>query len=239
MRSVRSIAATVVLSILVLAGSAPAHPLDRDAYSLRSGLKMGPSGLMAVVILEKPTQFVLADLARARDPFTGKRAGEARELAGEEAEDSAPTRRPGQDEQNAYARRHFQELAEGLTMSIDGVPVEQRFGVRNSRINGKAGRGFFVYIVELTVPPQPDWDDSIEVVIRNDGFQVEPMYYSGLARAEGRWSVQSDSAADRLGDDRGSGLPDDPRSWTTDDVLRTLRAVFVSKPSADVPTKDD
>ncbi len=232
MSSARSIAATVVLMILVVAGSAIAHPLDRDAYSLRSGLKMGPSGLMAVVILEKPTQFVLADLRSARDPWTGKRAGE-------EAEDSAPTRRPGQDEQNAYARRHFQELSEGLTMSIAGRPVEQRFTVRNSRINGKAGRGFFVYIVELTVPRQPEWGERVEVVIRNDSFQVEPMYYSGLARADGRWRVQSDSAADRLGDDRGSGLPDDPRSWTKDDELRTLRAVFVLKPDGDVVTKDD
>ena len=220
-------AAAIATLVLLFAVNAAAHPLDRDAYSLRSGLKLGPSGLMAVVILEKPTQFVLAELQDARDPWTGKRAGQ-------EAEDSAPPRRLGQDEQNAYARGHFEALADGLTLSVNGQPVAQRFSVRSSRINGKAGRGFFVYIVELTVPPQPDWGDRIEVLVRNDGFQVEPMYYSGLARAEGRWRVVSDSAADRLGADRGSGLPDDPRSWTRDDGLRTLRAVFERPPDGDV-----
>ena len=70
-------AAIAILLTLLLPAVAGAHPLDRDAYSLRSGLKMGPSGLMAVVILEKPTQFVLDDLRTAPDPWTGKRAGEA------------------------------------------------------------------------------------------------------------------------------------------------------------------
>lgn len=227
----RSIAA-IVLALLLVPSPSPAHPLDRDAYSLRSGLKMGPSGLMAVVILEKPTQFVLADLRAAPDPWTGKRAGE-------EEEDTVPPRRPGQDEQNAYARQHFEELAAGLTMTVNGERIEQRFRTRDSRINGKAGRGFFVYIVELTVPRQEAWGDRIEVVLENRGFPVEPMYYSGLARSEGRWRVERDSAAERLGDDRGSGLPDDPRSWTKDDQLRTLTAVFARKADAAVITKDD
>ena len=222
----------LTLILVALPATSGAHPLDRDAYSLRSGLKMGPSGLMAVVILEKPTQFVLDDLRSAPDPWTGKRAGE-------EEEDTVPARRPGQDEANAYAKRQFDDLAAGLSMTVNGVRVEQSFRTRDSRINGKAGRGFFVYIVELTVPKQPDWGDRVEVVLRNDSFPVEPMYYSGLARGEGRWRVTRDSAAERLGEDRGSGLPDDPRSWTPDDTLRTLTAVFEHKADVPVVTKDD
>ena len=180
--------AWIVAVALLAAGAAWAHPLDRDAYSLRSGLKMGPSGLMAVVILEKPTQFVLADLRGAPDPWTGKRVGEAEQ-------DTAPTRRPGQDEQNAYALRHFEELAAGLTLQVNGATTGARFRTRDSRINGKAGRGFFLYIVDLRLPRDPAWGDRVDVVIQNSSFPVEPMYYSGLARAEGRWRVLSDSAA--------------------------------------------
>ncbi len=214
--------AAITALILLFAVTAAAHPLDREAYSLRSGLKLGPAGLMAVVVLEKPTQFVLADLRGARDPWTGKRAGE-------EGEDSAPPRRLGQDEQNAYARRQFEALTDGLSLTVNGQAITQRFTVRNTRINGKAGRGFFVYIVELTVPVQADWGDRVEVVVRNDSFPVEPMFYSGLARAEGRWAVVSDSAADLLGADRGTGQPDDPRSWSKDARLRSLHAVFAAR----------
>lgn len=180
-----------LLPLLLVSTTALAHPMGRDEYSLRTGLEVTDKGLRAVVVGEVPLAVVIGDL--------GKAAGGTR---------------PTPEQVSAYTTKRQQELAAALSLTVDGAPAEAAWTPSKSALNGRAVEGFFVYVVETTLPPSA-LDGDVSVVVKNTAYDDVATVYSAQVRARDGWTVIESSA------------PDD---WVYDDAARTLSARFVQPP---------
>jgi hypothetical protein len=214
-----SLCSLLVVAALCLAGPAMAHPLSRDAWSLRNAVKLGPDGVQAVVILEVPADVVMAAL---RADFEGEATGE--EL--DETVARARVRRWNEDQ--------WSDMARGLELRIDGQVAPGEWSPLRSDANGKGGEGFFVYVVGFR-PKQkrsPIWDlgDEVTLELRDTIAPDAPMFLTAMVATDGPWAVETNSADSVLG--RGNSTPDldDPESWSEDPSLRTLTVTFVRRP---------
>lgn len=198
----------LLAAALALPLSARAHPFSKTAYSARSALRVGDGGLKAVAVMEVPAQVVLDDLAR---------------LAGE-------GKKPGKAHVRKLNEQTWDAMGDGLTLSLNGAPVPGQWKAIKSDINGKGAEGFFVYLVAF-VPRSPlDLGARAEITVVNDGWRDAEIYLSGMARADEGWVVESCSAEEVLGEGSRAFSVNDPTSWSKDEALRTLRAVFVKAP---------
>jgi hypothetical protein len=211
----RSLCCLLLVAALGLAGPAMAHPLSRDAWSLRNAVKLGPDGVQAVVIMEVPADVVMAAL---REDFEGEATGE--EL--DETVARAQVRR--------WNEGLWQDMARGLELRIDGQLAPGEWSPLRSDANGKGGEGFFVYMVGFRPKraQSPIWKlgDEVTIELRDTIAPEEPMFLTALVATDGPWTVKASSAEAVLGDQAGAPDLDDPEAWSEDPSLRTLTVTF-------------
>lgn len=201
--------AALLLAALLAPTPASAHPFSKTSYSARSALRIGDSGLKAVAVLEVPAQFVLDQLTA---------------MAGE-------GKKPGRAHLKKLNEQTWAAMGAALTLKLDGEAVSGEWKAVKNDINGKGAEGFFVYLVAF-VPLAPlTLGERAEITVINDGWRAADIYLSGMARADEGWAVESCSAEDLLGDGSRKFAVNEPGSWSRDEALRTLRAVFVKEPS--------
>ncbi len=178
------------LAALALLAALPAgaHPLGRDAWSLRAGLDLSEEGLRAVVVGEVPVPVVIGDLARA-----------------------AADGRPSPEDVSRDTARRQRQIAEGLSLRVDGAPVEVTWTPSASALNGRAVDGFFIYAVEAAVPAAR-LDADVTVVLDDRAWTEHEVVYAAQVRARDGWRVTRSTA---------------PADWTEDDAARRLEARFV------------
>ena len=204
------VALPVLLAASVLASpGAQAHPFAETEYSLRTAFKVSDEGLVAFVVLEIPIPVVMKGIGVTKedDLATKKRKVER------------------------YNQSIWSDLADGLTLTVDGEPVKGEWMAIEHELNGKAAEGFFVYMVGYALQ---DADalasrDGYTVSVRNTGWSTVPMWYSGSAVALAPWQVDASTARDVLGDEKSKRKLTDPDRWTRDDQMRHL-VVTVSRP---------
>ncbi|MFK7928406.1 MAG: hypothetical protein AB8H79_09455 [Myxococcota bacterium] len=173
--------------LIALAPSALAHPMGRDEYSLRTGVEADENGIRVVVMGEIPVPVVITELGRA-----------------------SKGQRPTPAQVAEYTANRHKELMEGQTLTIDGTPVTTDWRVSPSALNGRAIDGFFVYVVQTTVPLSA-LDSDVSVVVKNQAWPDAPMVYDADVRARKSWTLASSSA---------------PETWTNDAAQRTLTVHF-------------
>jgi hypothetical protein len=171
-----------MLTWLALTTTALAHPLGATAWSLRGGVEVGERHAVALVVGEVPMAVV---------------ARELRERAA-----GGPVDRAAVD---AYTRARQREIADALTLTVDGAPVPARWEAAPSPINGRAVDGFFVYAVVATFP-RPERPRAT-IVLHDGAWPDREVVYAAEARTS----------------DPGTRVHHDgPSGWTPDPAARTL-----------------
>ncbi len=205
--------------LMLSAAPASAHPMSRELWSLRNGIKLDEQGLALVSVLEIPDTVVVQDIEKATA------MAEIAEAGAEHPRSPAERRR---DVMLAHRKAQFDQLAAGMSLTIDGEAIQVAWAPHPTPVNGRASAGFFQFIIAAELPasspaltPGPH-----RVELSSQSYRDLPMVYSGLARDGGTWVRTWDSAQELMGEDRGSGLPDDPRSWSKNEAMRTLAATF-------------
>jgi hypothetical protein len=190
---------------LAAASPAEAHPFAASEYSLRTAFKASDEALVAFVVLEVPIPVVMKGIGvAAEDDLSIKKRKVAR-----------------------YNETTWKEMAEGLTLLVDGTPVKGEWLAIEHALNGKAAEGFFVYMVGFAfadatvVTGKPAYTIKVD----NTGFADVPMWYSGSAVALAPWSVTLNTAQDVLGADSERKLTD-PGRWTRDEKMRQMVVAF-------------
>lgn len=188
----------VMVMVGALAVPAWAHPFSTDDYSLRTSVKVNSKGQLAtLVVLEVPIQFVQAGV-------------------GFEEGDSKRAQKKKEDAWNAKV---WDQMAQGLTLTVNGAPVQGEWLPIEHELNGKAAEGFFVYMVGFRADEQLP-AAGYTAVIDNQSFPDVPMVYSGSATAVGGYVLTRNSALDLL--EEADAPLDSPGRWTRDAALRTL-----------------
>jgi hypothetical protein len=208
----------LLLLSLLLPAAAGAHPMSRDQWSLRHAVKLDGGGLTAVVVLEIPDQIVVEELKAA------EQLAKLKVEAGQDPRTPSELRRALVQEQR---KEQWKLLAEGCSLTVNGSKVDVPFTPHDTPANGRAMAGFFLYIVSVELGPEHkllQGQDEVVAVIQDDAYPTPPMVFSALVKDGDGWATTYDSSAAVFGEDRGSGLPDDPRSWSEDQSLRRLEA---------------
>jgi|GEM_PF-4019781 len=207
----------LLLLLLLLPAFASAHPMSRDQWSLRHAMKLDAGGLTAVVVLEIPDQMVVDELKAA------EAIAQAGVQAGTDKRSPSELRR---DLVDAQRKEQWKLLGRGVSLTVNGKPVDVAFTPHDTPANGRAMSGFFLYIVSVKLPADHPAlaGETVAAVLQDDAYPVPPMVFSALVKGGDDWLPTFDSSTAVFGDDRGSGLPDDPRSWSDDKSLRRLEA---------------
>lgn len=199
-----------MLPILLLAVSAQAHPMSRDAYSMRSAVRVAGEKIETVVILEVPFAEVTKTIGPAAEALKGQPDAAAK----------MTTLLDG------LMATQVAGLGAGLQLQVNGAVVDGSWGPRSSPYNGKgsASEGFFMYIVEFT--PASPWSlaDSLTVQLTNTAWTDVQLVLSATALGGQGWTVTGSSAKDLLPDRAYDAQ--DPEFWIDDPRLRKLELSF-------------
>jgi len=202
--------ATAALSLhLAAASTAHAHPFAASEYSLRTAFKASDEGLVAFVVLEVPIPVVMKGIGVA-------------------VEDDLSTKKR---KVGRYNETTWKQMADGLTLFVDGTPVKGDWLAIEHDLNGKAAEGFFVYMVGFAFADAAVVTGKAAYTIKvdNTGFTDVPMWYSGSAVALTPWTVTRNTAQDVLGADSERKLTD-PGRWTRDAQMRHMVVAFERAP---------
>lgn len=194
-----------MIALWLALSAAPAHPLSKDTWSLRTAVRVRGDAVEALAVLEVPFDVVGAAVrqARAADPDT-----------------------PASVHLEAVSAGYLLELAAQARVEVDGVAVPGAWVAKDHPMNGRgsASEGFFTYLV--TFAPAGAWplDDDVTVRIAHTGFADAPMVYSVFAVGEAGWTVRAHSAQGILPD--GPYRIDEPAFWSDDARLRAFEGRF-------------
>ena len=201
--------AALLLGSALSTPDAQAHPFAATEYSLRTAFKASDQGLVAFVVLEVPIPVVMKGIGVTKeDDLATKKRKVAR-----------------------YNQSIWSDMADGLTLTIDGESVAGEWMAIEHELNGKAAEGFFVYMVgyAFSDPGAIAQRGRYTVSVVNSGWSTVPMWYSGSAVALDPWQVDANTAQDVLGEKAERKLTD-PDRWTRDDKIRHM-VVTVSRAS--------
>jgi hypothetical protein len=206
MRSVSTIFVTA-LCLMIVGWSKPAaaHPFAATEYSLRTAFKGSDEGVVAFVVLEVPIPVVMKGIGvEAEDDLSMKKRKVAR-----------------------YNEATWKQMAQGLSLQVDGEPAAGAWLAIEHELNGKAAEGFFVYMVGFAFEDDAMVIKSHQYTIQvdNKGFMDVPMWYSGSAVALAPWSVTRNTAQEVLGEKSTRKLAD-PDRWTRDAQMRQMVVTF-------------
>ena len=195
----------LLLPCLFVAAPASAHPFGTKFYSMRHELRVGDTGLEAVVVLEVPTPVVL-------------RAYQSRYA---DAEIST------QDAERDFLAWWCSRLAQGMALKVNGEPAPGQWVQADHPSNGLGGEKFFVYLLSFQADGALELGSRVELELDNASMPKARMYYSSFADASGGWRVAENSARDLIGDKADTEeVSEDRAAWTRDERARQLKVVF-------------
>ena len=179
-----------------------AHPFDADYYSSRAEVKAGPDGVSVVVIVEVPTQFVLAEFL---------------ELYGD------PTQLDVSIDE-IYRQRQFERMADELRLRLGGRKLPGTWRPVESEANGRGTETFFVYLLEF-VPDDAGKlrGERLDLRLDMEVFPREFIYLSATIEVEEPWRVVKNSAESILAASSDELFDPETGRWTVDPRLRRLR----------------
>ena len=189
--------------ILLMLSNAFAHPFSQDEYSLRTAVKVSEKGVVPLVALEVPIPIALSEIgAESSDPKDVKR----RKI-------------------KQYNEKQWDTLAKNLKFTINGEEVLGEWLPIEHPANGKAAEGFFVYLVSFN-PKKAygQFSNGTEIVIENQAYPNAQMVYTGSAYASEPYVIKSSTSGDILGENADKDLAD-PKRWSQDQALRTMKVV--------------
>ena len=113
-----------------------------------------------------------------------------------------------------FRRGQFEQMAQGLTVEIDGKPAGGRFRAADTPINGRATEGFFVYVLEYAFERPPRLPRRLEIAVTNRLYQGVDMVFANHVEARGGWRVVSASTPQPPpGADLTVGSPEEAAMW--------------------------
>jgi len=172
---------------------------------MRSELRITGAGIEAVVTLEVPTPVVLRSYQQRY----------------------AEVEQTPEDLDRDFFQFQCERLGQGLSLALDGAPVEGAWVPVDHPSNGLGGELFFVYLMRFEPAQPPQLGAAATLTLRNESLPKARMYLSGYAEAGLPWAVASNSARDLIGqraDEKDVG--DDPDAWTRDEQARVLEVSF-------------
>ncbi|MBM75707.1 MAG: hypothetical protein CMK59_09930 [Proteobacteria bacterium] len=189
-----------MLSFLLLSSLVQAHPFSKNEFSLRTSIKISEKGIVPLVALEVPIPIALYD------------------IGAEDQDTKSIKKRKIKD----YNKKQWDQMAKGLSFTLNGVPVEGEWLPIEHPANGKAAEGFFVYLLSFRpnnayAPLNP----GDEIIIKNQSYLDLPMVYTGSAYASAPYTIADSTAKQILGENKDKDL-NDPERWSTDANLRTM-----------------
>ena len=192
----------IALLGFLVASVSLAHPFDADYYSSRAEVKAGPDGVSVVVIVEVPTQFVLAEFL---------------ELYGD------PTQLDVSIDE-IYRQRQFERMADELRLRLGGRKLPGTWRPVESEANGRGTETFFVYLLEF-VPDDAGKlrGERLDLRIDMEVFPREFIYLSATIEVEEPWRVVKNSAESILAASSDELFDPETGRWTVDPRLRRLR----------------
>ena len=147
-----------MITLWFLLSQALAHPFSQEEYSLRTAVRVSEKGVVPLVALEIPIPIALREIgAKTDDP----RAVKKRKI-------------------KRYNQQQWDNLAESLVFTIDGVPAKGKWRAIDHPANGKASEGFFVYLVSFqfkspaTLNPGSKSSSTIKATPTKMVYSVQP-----------------------------------------------------------------
>ena len=175
-----------------------AHPMGPGGWAAYTAVKVTPDAPEVVVVLEVPVQDTLE---RFRIYAAGRTDSEV---------------------ETGFRAMMWSELAEGLSVRLDGEQVRGSWEPVWTPVNGHLAEGFFVYLLRFKA--QQDWSlpGQWQLEVDNQAFLEAPTWWSAWVEADSPWVVTSHSASDVL-----ERLDPEPATatdvWSQDARLRVLR----------------
>ena len=186
---------------MLLAGPAAAHPYGPEYYSFRTVVDLDGADLRVTTTVEVPTMKVLEEYAR--------RYGHLEEI--------------GEEQDREFFQTMLQKLGDGLSVTLDGKPLEGAWAAADSPINGRADDRFFYYIVTFARPGAvPSAGGAIEVV--NGCFPGVEAYYSGWIRPSTAWQVLETNLTGLGTAAQAEDVSEIKEAWSNEESLRNLSA---------------
>ena len=193
----------ILLSLFLLQSIALAHPFSQEEYSLRTAITISDKGVVPLVVLEVPIPIALQEIgATTEDPREVKK----RKI-------------------KAYNEKQWKSLADNLSFTIDGEPVQGEWLAISHPANGKAAEGFFVYMVSFNYKSTPVLQNNATISIDNRTYPNTKMVYSGSVTVKEPWKLVNSTTNEILGENENADLSD-PNRWSKDSGLRTVTAVI-------------
>ncbi len=174
-----------------------AHPFDNRFTGHQLEVALEPGHVRLAYVVEVPTEQALRDFARF--------------VEGVE--------RPGPAEQAAYTERTLRELADGLTLRVDGEPVAPT-SLPVDEASGVGDHRFIVYRLQLEAP-LPDGARTVHVV--NANLPGDRALFFDQVWVDDALVVD---ASDLVEAKAGAVSRDRAAQWRGDEDLREVRVAF-------------
>ena len=183
-----------------------AHPFSTDEYSLRTSIKVSQKGVSMLIAMEVPIPTALKEIGAKKEEST----------------------RAKKKKIEAYTKKQWKRLADGLEYTIDGVPQKGKWFPINDPANGKAAEGFFVYLLSFSSKKKAKLKDGSVIEVNNATYTDQKMVYSASIYDSEMWRIESSTANDVLGENQFIDITAEER-WTRDARLRNVRVVIRKK----------
>ena len=197
----------VLIASLGIATAASPHPFGEDEYAHRVVLRVHEASLRVEYSIEIPAQVVMLQFAHLY--------GGASEV--------------GDQQDEAFARRMFEELGANLTLLVDGTVADPQWERVPDVPNGVGSGRFFVYHLRSTIPVT--WSvEGVDLLLTNDNAVQKAAYYSGWIFADPGITVAS-SSLEGMGAAAAAGdVFNEESAWSRDPVYRDVAATIGVSP---------
>jgi hypothetical protein len=200
--------------LALLPGLLGAHAFWPTFHSAKTAVSLGADGLQAAVVLEVPTNRLVADFKAHFADVDLVAEIEAGRFAGLE---------------DTFREHQFAAFVETLDLEVDGVPAVGRWRPVDTPINGMGTEGFFVYMFEFAFDTPPTLGEKIDVRLVTRAFAGEEVVMANVAEVHDGWQVASSSIPPPEEYELPEGAElEDPEIglWTIDEDKRDLRVSF-------------
>lgn len=196
--------AAACLLALVTAAPAAAHPYGDEFYSHRLVLRVRDAWLNLEYSAEIPGRVIMVRFAESYAGLTDV----------------------GEQQDREFAERIFTELADGLTVHVDGEPRDVIWEPTPGVPNGFGTGRFFVYHLQASLPI-PWGAEPHEVLVTNDNAMDDLAYYSGWVFADTGLDVTSSSLAGMGEAAASKDVSKLESAWARDPVYRDVSIAVV------------
>jgi len=190
-----------LIAALTVQATASAHPFGDDEYAHRIVLRLHEASLGLEYSVEVPAQVIMQRFAHL---YGGGAA-------------------VGEQQDEEFAAMIFAELADHLTLRVDGELVPLDWEPVPDVPNAVGTGRFFVYHLRASAPLS--WSaEGLELLLTNDNAVADAAYYSGWIFADPGIAVQRSSLEGMGAAAAGGDVFNAEGAWSRDPVYRDVAA---------------